>query len=119
MTLGKRTCRIAAGVFVIATLYPMRRAFLAYAEWRALIALGDPSAAEVHQIELWNYVLLALSLLVLAVLSAPFACQLPAAATLSCSCRARLHSYMSASARSMRFSSESSASGLTSTAPAL
>lgn len=44
----------------------LRRAFRAYAEWQELLALGDPSGAELPETEFWLLISGALPLIMLA-----------------------------------------------------
>jgi hypothetical protein len=47
-------------------LYGLRLSYRAYAKWQELIALGDPSGAEIYEVEFWPEVTVSLLLIVLA-----------------------------------------------------
>ena len=46
-------------------LYVLRQSYRAYAEWQEYLALGDPSGAEVYEVEFWPEVSISLSLIFL------------------------------------------------------
>ena len=46
-------------------LYVLRLSYRAYAKWQEYLALGDPSGAEVYEVEFWPEVSISVSLIVL------------------------------------------------------
>ncbi len=51
--------------FIAVGLYGLRLSYRAYAKWQELIALGDPSGAELPETEFWLEVTISLLLIVL------------------------------------------------------
>jgi len=47
-------------------LYGLRLSYRAYAKWQEYITLGDPSGAEIYEVEFWPEVTVSLLLIVLA-----------------------------------------------------
>jgi hypothetical protein len=47
-------------------LYGLRLSYRAYVKWQELIALGDPSGAEIYEVEFWPEVSIGLLLIALA-----------------------------------------------------
>lgn len=47
-------------------LYGLRLSYRAYAKWQELIALGDPSGAEIYEVEFWPEAIGSLLLIALA-----------------------------------------------------
>ena len=46
-------------------LYVLRLSYRAYAKWQEYLALGDPSGAEIYEVEFWPEVSISVSLIVL------------------------------------------------------
>jgi hypothetical protein len=62
-----RTLRwLVPPVLLALGLYGLRLSYRAYAKWQELITLGDPSGAEIYEVEFWPEVTVALLLIVLA-----------------------------------------------------
>jgi hypothetical protein len=46
-------------------LFALRLSYVAYAKWSELIALGDPSGAEIFEVEFWPEAVVAVALIAL------------------------------------------------------
>ena len=46
-------------------LHMLRLSYIAYAKWQEYLALGDPSGAEIYEVEFWPEVSLSLALIYL------------------------------------------------------